>query len=216
MEQKLPVYNIVFDPNKEEQGLEFVSLVADPAIMEKGLAFNKSMKFAVDRDKQVIIGPAMIPDLPLYRNMEGKEFYVVFTQHVIDQLFEKFMKAPRAYKVNVDHDRVVESAFIKSAWIIEDDTHDKSVKYGFSLPVGTLMLEVKIEDTQFWIDQVKDAGKFGFSVEGLFDLQLAGHFSTQQKFVIPAAGESEDEFIGRCIPVLINEGKDQDQGAMAI
>ena len=30
-----------------------------------------------------------------------------------------------------------------------------------------------------------------------------------QEFVKPHAGESEDEFIGRCIPVLIGEGKEQ-------
>ena len=36
-----------------------------------------------------------------------------------------------------------------------------------------------------------------------------------EEFVEPAAGESQDEFMGRCIPVLIGEGKDQDQ-AVAI
>lgn len=33
----------------------------------------------------------------------------------------------------------------------------------------------------------------------------------KQEFVEPNAGESEDDFIGRCIPILINEGMDQDQ-----
>ena len=32
-------------------------------------------------------------------------------------------------------------------------------------------------------------------------------------FVKPSAGESEDEFISRCIPVVIGEGKDQDQAS---
>ena len=36
---------------------------------------------------------------------------------------------------------------------------------------------------------------------------------TEQEFVDPRAGESEDDFIGRCIPVLVGEGKDQDQAA---
>jgi hypothetical protein len=36
-----------------------------------------------------------------------------------------------------------------------------------------------------------------------------------EKFVKPSAGESEDEFIGRCIPVLRDEGKPEDQ-AIAI
>ena len=41
------------------------------------------------------------------------------------------------------------------------------------------------------------------------------HFFSAEQFVIPTAGESEEEFIGRCVPVLINEGKEQEQ-AVAI
>ena len=37
----------------------------------------------------------------------------------------------------------------------------------------------------------------------------------EEKFVKPSAGESEDEFIGRCIPVLRDEGKPEEQ-AIAI
>ena len=36
-----------------------------------------------------------------------------------------------------------------------------------------------------------------------------------EEFVEPSAGESEEEFLGRCIPTLLDEGKDQDQ-AVAI
>lgn len=36
-----------------------------------------------------------------------------------------------------------------------------------------------------------------------------------QKFVEPKAGESEDDFMGRCIPYVMDEGKEQDQ-AVAI
>ena len=173
MQREIPVYNVVFDPTKASLGLEFVSLVEDPAILEKGLAFNKQIKFAIDRDRQVIIGPAMIPDLPLYRkDDDGTEYYVVFSAQVIEEYFEKFMREPKDFKINVDHDRVVEAAFIKSAWIIEDATYDKSAKYGFSFPIGTLMLEVKVEDSDFWLSEVKESGKYGFSVEGRFDLEL--------------------------------------------
>jgi hypothetical protein len=35
----------------------------------------------------------------------------------------------------------------------------------------------------------------------------------KEEFVTPNAGESNDEFLGRCIPILIGEGKDQDQAA---
>jgi hypothetical protein len=41
------------------------------------------------------------------------------------------------------------------------------------------------------------------------------YFGKQYGFVKPRGGESQDEFIGRCIPVLRNEGKPEDQ-AIAI
>jgi hypothetical protein len=41
------------------------------------------------------------------------------------------------------------------------------------------------------------------------------YFGKQYSFVKPRGGESQDEFIGRCIPVLRNEGKPEDQ-AIAI
>lgn len=39
------------------------------------------------------------------------------------------------------------------------------------------------------------------------------YFFNRHSFVTPQSGEQQDEFISRCIPVLIGEGKDQDQAA---
>lgn len=194
-EKKLPHYNIVVEEDFGD-GLEFVSLVADPAIMEMGLAFKKvsdstevekldeqsngMFDFQFNKEKQVVVGPAMIPDVPLYRRHNGEEFYVVFTKEVIEKLVEKFNKTAKEHKINVDHADVVESAFIKSNWIIEDKDNDKSNMYGFDLPSGTWMLEVKVEDVDFWKDQIKESGKFGFSVEGMFGLEFIGEFNTNQ------------------------------------
>ena len=36
------------------------------------------------------------------------------------------------------------------------------------------------------------------------------YFGKQYSFVKPSAGETQDEFIGRCIPVLRGEGKPED------
>lgn len=184
MENTLPVYNIVIG----DGGLEFVSIVAEPAIMELGLAFSKQEMYKFNKDKQVIVGPAMIPDLPLYRNMDGHQFYVVFTKEVIEKLAEQFNRSSKEYKINLEHDSVIESAFIKSNWIIEDKENDKSNMYGFSLPEGTWMVEAKVSDPEFWNKEIKEAGRFGFSVEGLFDLEL-------QKFTNKTI-EMENEKVG--------------------
>jgi len=171
MIDNLPVYNIVFD--EETNGLNYVSFVADPAIMEMGLAFFKTTQasFKFDKDKQVVIGPAMIAGLPLYREIGDEKFYVVFSKEVIEQLVEKFNKDSVNKKINVDHGDVVESAFIKSNWIKEDMKFDKSNLYGFeNIPVGSWFVEVKVDDPVFWENEIKSGGKFGFSVEGIFGL----------------------------------------------
>ena len=51
-----------------------------------------------------------------------------------------------------------------------------------------------------------------------FDLLPSGHPKKEkmsQEFVKPSAGETKDEFIARCIPYLIREGKTQDESAGA-
>tara|TARA_R110002167_G_scaffold241312_5_gene446644 strand:- start:210 stop:1220 length:1011 start_codon:yes stop_codon:yes gene_type:complete len=177
-EKGLPIYNITLEG---DGGLEFVSFVDEPAIMEMGLAFNKDnepFEFKFDKEKQIVAGPAMIPNTPIYRRDEdGYEFYVVFTTEVIEQLVEKFNKEHRDYKINLDHTpEAVESAYIKSNWIIEDEKYDKSRYYGFdNLPIGTWMLEVKVDDAEFWNKEIKAGNKHGFSVEGMFGLELTDH-----------------------------------------
>jgi hypothetical protein len=44
---------------------------------------------------------------------------------------------------------------------------DKSKNYGFSLPKGTWMISMKIEDDKVWKD-AKDGKYKGFSIEGYF------------------------------------------------
>ena len=82
---------------------------------------------------------------------------------------------------------------------------------------GVIELISKVEDLenrkQLVIDTLRD-----FALEGVYYdlddfLQRVGVTMSDLNFVKPSAGETEDEFISRCIPVLISEGKDQDQSA---
>jgi hypothetical protein len=212
----LPVYKI--DINEfDESGIEFISLVMNPAIMMKGLAFatinmppchddckceildsnwifgvseggtceycitNKNLydrqrrgiKLSFNDEKQIIAGPAIIPDLKIYRyDPDLGEYYVVFTKEVIEKMVEKFNQTIKGSPINLDHSDTIAPAFIKGSWIVENSELDKSKMYGFDLPVGTWFLEVKVTDSDFWLKEVKEKGKFGFSVEGLMGLAL--------------------------------------------
>jgi len=176
MERTIPTYYITID-ELEEGGIDLISLVENPAIMIKGLAFNKNEKvfqFKYDDDKQIIAGPAIIPDFPIYRyDNEIGEYYVVFKKETIEQMVEKFNKNPKQLPINLEHTSEIVPAFIKGSWIIEDTEKDKSKLYGFdSLPVGTYFIEVKVTDKEYW-ERIKKEDKTGFSVEGIMGLTLS-------------------------------------------
>ena len=171
---KLPVYEIMIEDG-DDNGISLISLVEDPAIMMKGMAFSNKdvMTFKEAGDKQIIIGPALIPNMRIYREDEKfGQYYVMFSTETIAKMVEKFNKYGSNRKINLDHSNQMVDAYIVEDWIVEDSVYDKSRKYGFEVPVGTYMIMVKIEDKNFWESEVKGNGKFGFSIEGLLGQQL--------------------------------------------
>jgi len=170
----LPCYEIVVN-DEDETGIQLISLVDEPAIMMKGMMFSDKMEMAFKEvdDKQIIVGPALIPNMRIYREDEKYgQYYVVFTEATIEKMVEKFNKFGSNRRINIDHSNQMVNAFILEDWIVEDEVYDKSRKYGFEVPKGTYMIKVKIEDTSFWNAEVKGNGKFGFSIEGLLGQQL--------------------------------------------
>lgn len=173
---KLPLYKIKFNPDDESiEGIDLISFVKDPAIMRKGIKLNSQFKFAIDNEKMIVVAPALIPDLPIFRREEtGREYYITFTKDIIEGLVRKFNKNIKTQALNVDHTEEIAPAYILESWIKEDEVYDKSVKYGFNdVPVGSWFISSQITDKEFWENDVKNGGKFGFSIEGFLDLELS-------------------------------------------
>jgi len=64
------------------------------------------------------------------------------------------------------------------------------------------------------LDILENLAESGVSALSLVDrpaIEIQWMAFKDQKFVKPNAGESEDEFLNRCIPLILEEGKDQDQ-----
>lgn len=171
---KLPVYEIMVNEN-DETGISLISLVDEPAISVKGMAFSDSsvMTFKEVEDKQVIVGPALIPDMKIYREDDKYgQYYVMFSKETIVKMVEKFNKYGSNRRINIDHSNKMVDAFIMEDWIVDSEVYDKSRMYGLEVPIGTYMIMVKVEDKDFWLEEVKNNGKFGFSIEGLLGQQL--------------------------------------------
>jgi hypothetical protein len=169
----LPVFEIVCSEDMNDNtGIRLLSIVADPAIEEKCLMFSendvKDYAFKSNAEKQIMVGPMMIANKKiLRRDDDGNKYFVVFTPETIELMVNKFMKGDNNHSINVEHSNQMVNAYIQQLWIVEDSYMDKSKKYGYALPVGSAMCQVKVEDKDFWKNEVKENGKFGFSIEGL-------------------------------------------------
>ncbi len=173
----LPVYKMTIDEFDNLTGVEFISLVDAPAIEVNWVALSKKKLklFAGSVDKQILTGPAMIPDMAIYRSDEQMgEYYVSFDKSEIESIQRKFNKEKRTLGINYQHqsDSQVSSAVIIEQWFITDKANDKSNAFGFDLPVGTWMVSVYIADKEFWTKEIKSGNVRGFSIEGFLNLEM--------------------------------------------
>lgn len=155
---------------KDLDGIDAVSLVDAPAIEENFIALNKEYKMdlaEVDSEKRILMGAALIPNKQIYRKNGKDEFYVFFSEATVKQASELFLKNGNQSNATLEHKAKFDGATVVESWIIDNPDMDKSKQYGFSLPKGTWMISMKIEDDKVWND-VKDGKYKGFSIEGFF------------------------------------------------
>jgi len=206
----LPVYEIICEEDGT-QGIRMVSLVSDPAIEVKGMYFSndaneKSFEFKKVEEQQMIVGPAMIPNKKIIRKDSNDDmYYVYFTPETIRMMVNKFNSSNNNKSINVDHSNQMVDAYIQQNWIVEDSTYDKSRFYGFNLPVGTWFIEVKVEDKKFWSSQIKDEGKYGFSIEGLMNQKLVEMSSSIDEIIDSLTDDDLIEMFGDILKVDVEK-----------
>lgn len=172
---------------------------------ERRRAFQQELQ-----EKRMIIGPLMVPNKLIERLDEnGDQYYVYFTPDVIKKIAYKFMKDGHLKNFNIEHisEDKVDGVSVVESWLVENPMIDKTNLYGKKYEKGTWVAMVKVDNEEMW-NRVKKGEFAGWSVEGYFVDKLLNQKDT---FVEPRPGESEDDFMGRCIPKLRGEGKSQDQ-----
>ena len=173
----------------EETGLpvEAISLVKHPAIEKGFLFFSKGQKTKalslaqLDEDKRTLIGPALIPDKHIERfDEESNESYdVYFSKETVKLASELYMKHSRTNEHTLEHEVAVDDVHVVESWIVEDPEMDKSKHYGMSVPEGTWMVRVRVDNDEMW-QQVKDGTVRGLSIEGYF-VDAVEEMSTKSK-----------------------------------
>ena len=190
----LPVYKITIDKDYaddgEDLGIDMIAFTKKPAIKTKGLAFSSQAKvqFFADDSKMRIAAPAMIP-MDIYRFDEEteEEYYVQFTEEVIEQLYSKFMQNLSSENVfNLEHNAQEKvPAYVLESFIVDSDAKQKMVKseYNVDVPKGSVFVVSQITDKDYYNQLVKDE-QVGYSIEGMLGLKLS-ELKSQNKMENP-------------------------------
>lgn len=163
---------VISDENKE-LSIDAISLVSQPAIEENAVFFNKDKKrftlSKTDNAKQCLIAPALIPNKTIVRfdPETQKEYYVFFSKATVEKASQMYLKYNNHHKATVQHEERVSGVMTVESWIVEDSKKDKSALYGYSLPVGSWVVKMKIENKAIW-DRVVSGEIMGLSIEGYF------------------------------------------------
>lgn len=172
---ELKIYKAQIDPNQDsELEVNFIGLVDRPAIEKNFLAFKdqkEKAKFFICEDQKIISGPAMIADMPLYRNdKQLGEYYVVFDKLAIQTIVEKFSAKGYMKNFNLFHDsqQQVSDVTIFNSFISNEKLGIAPLAGFEDVADGSWFISAKVNNEEVWA-KVKAGEIKGFSIEGLFN-----------------------------------------------
>lgn len=156
------------DPNGS--GVMAISIVERPAIKEGFTLMSEELEVKFERvegEKRLLVGPVLIPNLPIYRKEGEREFNAFFKADSIEKMAFQYLKKGRQSNATVEHQIDVDGLCVVESWIITDNKSDKSTALGMSYPNGTWMVSMKVDRDDIWDDFVETGKLTGFSIEGL-------------------------------------------------
>ena len=202
----LPVYNISIDFDTDE-GLQLVSLVDDPAVVESFLTFNSEeqvkLVFTSDEEQHIISGVSLLADTPIYRCDETGGYYVVFTKETIKQLVEKYNKENKTNLTSLQHNgQIISDCVMVESYFIDKERGICPKEFSHC-PDGSWITSYKVTNDELW-NEIKTSGQLnGFSVEISCQLEPA---KEDQKIYDEPMSE-EDKFFENLMQWL-QEGED--------
>lgn len=170
---ELPLFELQIS-DEEESALEvdYIALVDTPAIQKNFLAFSEQKQyFAIDNERRIISGAAMIPDFPMFRTGDGDmpDHKAFFSKETIYQIAQKFFMKGYNKNFNIMHDpeMKMDDVFVFESFISDAERGILPMKGFEDTPDGTWFLSAKINNDEAW-EKVKSGELKGLSVEGLF------------------------------------------------
>lgn len=168
----MTTYEAVF--NSENKGVYGISLVENPAMEGNFIALSKDkeIKFkTINEEQRILMGLVLEPNKPIYRNQDGEEFNIVFSEQTIKDLSHNFFKQGYQHNSTIEHDETIEGVTFVESWLVEDSKVDKSANFGFSYPKGSWIATMKVDSDDVWNEYVKSGKVLGFSVDAFVTLK---------------------------------------------
>jgi hypothetical protein len=164
---------IEFTLTDEVEGLQAIALVDSPAIGLNYQAFAPHKFEVIDEDKRIVMGAAMIPDLPIYRRDERGEYYAIFKKETIKALVQKLFKENKHTEFNEQHNsfKILDGVYIYQSFITDKELGILPPQGFENVADGTWFIAAKVENDEAWSKVKEDGLLKGFSVEGVFDLE---------------------------------------------
>ena len=189
---ELPLYEV---GDCDGAGVRLISLVTRPAIGVGFMMFSAEERTTplafFDEEQMMVTGPAIIPNLRIYRRDDKRgEYDVWFSADTVKALSEKYLMESRQSNASIEHSDPLDATTLVESWIVKDADVDKAKALGFCVPSGTWMVTMKVTDKTVW-EMLKESGVTGFSIEGMFELSGPDEELSE-----------EDETLARIIDVL--------------
>lgn len=160
---------------KKENGLQILSMVENPAIeinyvkMEEEI--NHIKMEVLDEEKNIVIAPALVPDMLIPRVHKGIKYYISFDKETIEQSLIKMSAEQKDQNVDVNHSEKLINGAIVMEKFIKHPNRVTQVKNFESLPIGTLFFTAKVIDEKLMSD-IKTGKINGWSIDGFYDLEI--------------------------------------------
>lgn len=194
--KNFPLFNIVLDPEAEDEGLSVISIVGHPAVEQPLFCFSadekkKLMFIDETKEQHCITSVALLADTPIYRySPDMGDYYVVFEKQTVRDLVEKYAKDGYQNLVSFNHNGQNIDGFVMIESFFVDKEKGINPTQFKDLPDGSWCVTYKCTNDELW-ETIKNEDLNGYSVEINCNIEPAKE--GQQIFDEPEPMEDEYE-----------------------
>lgn len=184
MKDNLPLYKLkIKSSDNDKSEVTYIAMVDEGAILLDWVTFTKDpkitdrFKFAVDKERRLVMGALMVAEMPILRVKDGQEFYVYFDKEEIMKIAQKFFRKGYVSNFNLMHDpeKKTDGVYIIESFIVDSSRGVTPPKAFDGISEGSWLVTVKVDNEALWDDYIKTGELKGFSVEGMFDFEMVGN-----------------------------------------